>query len=824
MKWPFLSVLLVFWGQSAFPQSDFTKFYNAGQTAESKGQYQKAIIQYCKAEKKAVKAFEKNRVYQALANNYKAISDYNHAISYYNKLLSIYKGANQQRVLLNLSDLWLLTGQYRKVVDNLKDMQQSPDESVRLTNLSAAYLRLGRQTEALSLLNQVLASADTTKQRIALQNKGYTLWSMGRLTEADSALQTALQLFGNTDPKRYVCLANLAKVQAGNGLFDKAISSIDQALEWQLKNLGNKHFDYIISLRKKAEILQSAKKTGDAAIFFKLYFQHESRYIIENFAYMTENERLNFWHSQKPLIDECYCIEAQDPDFLFDVAVFSKSVLTQANRNFATLAAADSNIAKLYDSILEIRNSARNASVSERTAFDNRSEALETQLADKLPSLRKFYADLKIDGKEIRKALKNNNDAVVEFIYYPRNDTMQYAALVIRKTKPVRFVPLFAGNDIEKHRANGRATVMECIKSNRQNFKNMLFSDTLLAEMIWGKIVDGIPQNANVYFTPDGIFHNLGIEYMCFQRPDLRIYRLSSAQTLCRAKSKKPGAILLVGGLDYNDASESLQHPDTLPVRLGSQMLARNDHKLNWRYLPNSLSEIDSVEAIIDGSGLHRQRAERTAGTEDFMKRNLPLTETALISTHGYTFGSLDVKNDYSMTDNITADSTMSLCGIILSGANSASQQNSANTVIEDGYLTALELSELNLSNLNLVILSACQTGLGQVSIDGVAGIPRGLKKAGANAILVSLWEVDDLATRLLMTGFFEGLKLGLPKQEALRRAQERLRGYNETVRRRVSSFSPSRMSSTTIEEVIKIDYFDNPYYWAPFILIDGIN
>ncbi len=296
--------------------------------------------------------FEKNRVYQSLANNYKAIADYHHAIWYYQKLLPIYKGANQQRVLLNLSDLWLLTGQYSKVIDNLKDMQQSPDELVRLTNLSAAYLRLGRQPEAIAMLNNILQSAtDSAKLRIALQNKGYTLWSMERYAEADTVLKTALELFDANDTKRYICLANLAKVQAANGKFDIAVNNIDQAISWQLKNLGNKHLDYIISVRKKAEILQMAGKMGNATKSFKLYFQNERNYIADNFAYMTENERLNFWHSQKPLIDECYAIEAHDPEFLFDVAVFSKSVLMQANHNFATLAATDINTAILYDKI-----------------------------------------------------------------------------------------------------------------------------------------------------------------------------------------------------------------------------------------------------------------------------------------------------------------------------------------------------------------------------------------------------------------------------------------------------------------------------------------
>ena len=212
-------------------------------------------------------------------------------------------------------------------------------------------------------------------------------------------------------------------------------------------------------------------------------------------------------------------------------------------------------------------------------------------------------------------------------------------------------------------------------------------------------------------------------------------------------------------------------------------------------HLPNSAIEIESVQKILGISDNSVITGDK--GTEDFIKRLLGQYQAALFSTHGYfrMNKSLKVINQYSLADNITEDQSMSLCGLVLSGVNITAQRDSSLMNMEDGLLTALEISELDLSQLDLVVLSACQTNLGKISQDGVFNLPRGLKKAGAKTLLVSLWEVNDEATQKLMTAFFTNLKKGMSKCESLSDAQKQLRA---------------------------IDEFANPYFWAPFVLIDG--
>ena len=115
----------------------------------------------------------------------------------------------------------------------------------------------------------------------------------------------------------------------------------------------------------------------------------------------------------------------------------------------------------------------------------------------------------------------------------------------------------------------------------------------------------------------------------------------------------------------------------------------------------------------------------------------------------------------------------------------------------EDGILTAFELSKIDLKKVDLVVLSACQTGLGDIKGDGVFGLQRGFKKAGVNSLLMSLWEVDDRATQILMVAFYHNLLSGKTKKDSLYLAQKTLR---------------------------QSENYDAPYYWAGFVLLDGLN
>ena len=135
--------------------------------------------------------------------------------------------------------------------------------------------------------------------------------------------------------------------------------------------------------------------------------------------------------------------------------------------------------------------------------------------------------------------------------------------------------------------------------------------------------------------------------------------------------------------------------------------------------------------------------------------------------------------------------------GLLFSGANLGLKGESLPNDVEDGVLTALELSNMNLGNIDIVVMSACESGLGETSGEGVFGLQRGFKLAGAKALLMSLWKVDDTATQLLMKEFYRNYLSGRSKQESLKLAQQSLRNSPE---------------------------YSAPDYWAGFILLDALN
>ena len=153
------------------------------------------------------------------------------------------------------------------------------------------------------------------------------------------------------------------------------------------------------------------------------------------------------------------------------------------------------------------------------------------------------------------------------------------------------------------------------------------------------------------------------------------------------------------------------------------------------------------------------------------------------IATHGY----------YNNTHE-SGISALDCSGLVFSGFNQYIDKNKKTT---DGCLTASEISQMDLYNTDLVVLSACETGLGKIEFDGVFGLQRGFKMAGVNSLMMSLWEVDDDATQLLMTEFYRNYVNGMTKMDALINAQKVVR------------VTPG---------------FEDPEYWAGFILLDALN
>ena len=220
-------------------------------------------------------------------------------------------------------------------------------------------------------------------------------------------------------------------------------------------------------------------------------------------------------------------------------------------------------------------------------------------------------------------------------------------------------------------------------------------------------------------------------------------------------------------------------------------------------YLQGTEEEANAISDILFMQNVDVDVYQHERGSEEAFKA-LSRSGVVLwhVATHGFTLSEDVAKSNrqdlayLGMSEESVHEADNSLCyaGLLMAGANNTLNGTGMPEKMENGILTAREIASMDLSDLQLVVLSACQTGLGQLRDDGVFGLQRGFKKAGARTLLMSLWSVDDQATQTMMTAFYEELATGAPRGVAFHRAQNRLRADAR---------------------------FASPIYWASFIMLD---
>lgn len=276
--------------------------------------------------------------------------------------------------------------------------------------------------------------------------------------------------------------------------------------------------------------------------------------------------------------------------------------------------------------------------------------------------------------------------------------------------------------------------------------------------------------------------------------------------------------MLVIGGLDYGVRSKDETNKNAgiedkdkkgRGKREAAEYLVEHFGRSDvFGYLKGTGAEADSIGRIYpDADVTHRME-------ESLMKEVLPYYDMVHIATHGYslTFG-MRSRPEY-LSDGVAIDKSLMGSGLALTGANSGIGSEG-----EDNILSAGEICEMDLSGVDFVVLSACQTAKGDISDEGAAGLVRGLKNAGAGTILATLWEVDDYSTMLFMQAFYKALREGKNRHEALAAARRRVREEETALPYR--RFSAATMARDRKMTTKRLPPSESPYYWGAFIMID---
>lgn len=247
------------------------------------------------------------------------------------------------------------------------------------------------------------------------------------------------------------------------------------------------------------------------------------------------------------------------------------------------------------------------------------------------------------------------------------------------------------------------------------------------------------------------------------------------------------------------DLSEKFKNYSGIEINDNLNLLDM-DFRSGWGELPGTVYEISTLSSLTSEASIKTLSYIGDEATEEQFKALSGSSPDIIhVASHGFSYSQTN-ENDNSETD-VTHSldeiySVLQLSGLVLTGGNNVWQGKVIPDGVEDGILTAEEIARLDLSNTDLVVLSACDTGLGMMDpVDGVWGLQRAFKQAGVGSVLMTLWKIPDTTTTMFMTEFYSQLLSGRSKHQSLKNAQNYL-----------------------IENGAS-----NPYYWASFVLLDAI-
>ena len=686
-----------------------------------------------------------------------------------------------------------------------------PDYQTTLNNLAVEYSNTGNTTKAIEISEKALQIQRSTlgEEHPKCANTLCNLATFFRAKKqydiaieyAEQALEIYQCVYGENHPDVAWCLSTLAQLYFYNDELQKSLSYDNRALDICRTIFGENNFTYYLSQKDVARDYFFLEDYASAWQYQNLCCSNLKHYFCDNLYEFNSFSRESFWNRYSFIFDSeipYYCFytpnHLEAPTILYDYsALFSKGLLLNMELSVRDqiLESSDSTTIRQYDEIQQkksIISRLYELPLNERFIDVDSLEKEVRKQENELLKISKAYGDytrsLNIKWEDVQQSL-GEKDLAVEFLSFrAKNDSIMYIALTLDKDDSIpMMIPLFEKKQLDSISANDYYT-----------------TDSLY-HLIWYPLVQELEGKENVYFAPAGALHNIGIEYLPIDSTlniadKYNLIRLSSTRELVlRHETKAPTKAVLYGGLLYNIDPELIQE-DNLANNYGPRyalMMRGLEDSLNTRSdfssLGYTLREVESINELLTNELLKTKLFTKYNGTEESFK-SLDGQDINILhlATHGAYIPDQDaakkrdeknyrfIRLDDDNSKYVVEDQSLTRSFLVMSGGNMLIHGDSIPEGLDDGILTAQEISRLDLRGLDLVVLSACETALGDITSEGVMGLQRGFKKAGAQTIVMSLWKVADEQTMQFMTEFYRLLSMGAGKRQSFKGAQQYMR------------------------------------------------
>jgi len=770
--------------------------------------------------------------YQAIGTIYYRLGEYGKAEDYYkrtlaaraleedekSKLITITTTANLSSVYTQQGRLDKARAGFEEVLTQLKLRGDSNPElkASTLSNLGNIYRRLNEPEKALRLYQESLSIASNIgndHQDI----KASTREALASLEISKKQIQNPRQLLnetinnlekkGTTNSTVYVqALRRMAYLESVENRFEEANRLYLKALEIYDRFLKN-HADTGFTQLETA-LNEVNRGSPTTAYLYAIKGLQNIFQVARNEApFLEASERDNFLASFDEVLQRIYTF-AGAGEVGSKVAMTSRlnrqGLLQEIELNEKRLAGL-AEIRLLVADIkkISVERSSPSLTPNERKALGNRLENLQAKLNQATSSLR--YPQVTIS--DTAKAIQHDGVLIEYQRYQPMNNGKmgdqslgdpKYVALILWPDSSIIVVHLGPAEIIDE-------AVLKALKATAEKQTDATSLWAQVSDLVVKPLMPHLSSSSQWFISPDGELNRVPFALLpSAQKPGVplpevvRLRQLTTGRELLRLQesagySEEP-IVMANPAFDHDDTSTQSKTHSSNP----GQGIGRSERVDGVIYppLPETQLEADRISHLL------RVKAITGIGATKTRLLKIKSPRVLHIATHGYFNPVLKLaappnKLYASKSRSSTRhkdDNPRTVVAIILAGAN-----HSKDNPFDNGILTSEEAVELELKGTELVVLSACSTGLGDVRTgEGVYGLQRSLTVAGARSTLLSLWKVDDAATQEFMTRFYTRLKAGEGRADALAAVQKEFRNG-------ISG---------------KPDGWTAPYYWAAWQLV----
>lgn len=737
-------------------------------------------------------------------------------------------GVNKHSYYTNLRDLYSKAGRYDEAI---KYAVLSKQEFQKLNGpetthyylpyiaLADIYSKKGDSIKCFAYIDSLFLAKNkmsepkeimllfVTRARCHTVFKDY-ISALADYKEIDRLLSTK---YPKSDGERISLLPLMGGLENRLKHYDVSVSLYKEYAEWMKTLHGKNSDDYINAIYYLANAEGFADQIDAACKHYSYAVDKIKTQIHEKLPFYTSIERESYWNSKADMLRNMtpFAVQSQKWQTSFtkdcyDGLVLSKSFLLESERSTYDVIKTNGTVEDLHDvamisamqaKIKELEKNYRQNADS-ILYLSSKAETREKRLASKCRRYGDMTAFMSIGYKEIKKKLKDE-DVLIDFTdFVSESRGRVYAAyLVNSKQENPLLIKLFAESKIDSLQVN-----------YPERYYENPYAETM-RKLLWDPFKDKVKEGATVYYVPSQLLFQIALESLPMEDGSLlgehyHFVRLSSARELVSFDLKlnidmaaNNHNAVLYGGLLYdleaNDWEVEAKKYDVSSLLAVRGDIIRGDSI--FRLLPGSKKEVDAIGQILRTHRLKVELFTGKRGTEEsFLSMSGKAPKILHVATHGFYY----TPDEAQEIDYLRGyKDAMSLSGLVMSGGNAAWLGKELPDGVLGGILTASNIARLDLSNTELAVLSACESGKGKATAEGLYGLQRAFKKAGVKTMVMSLWNVSDRVGTEFMNIFYEKL-LDKENRQDKRKA-----------------FEKAKMA-------IRKKYPD-PYYWACFVMMD---